>query len=332
MNLLATAKNVGRVALMWTKNHSHQILMAGGAISFGMALYSTGKAAVNEQDILVEHKLSLDHAKEIGDKKEIRKVYYVTSLNTAKNFAKAAGWTILTCVCIGGAFYELNGKLVKVTAEFCALNQSYQLYRQRVIDDQGEEKDVYYLTGVKPKTVTTKNEETGEKVKTQVTDFGNGVVLANPYAFKFSKYRDDGERNDYWQKEPTLNRAFVLGQIDYLNDQLYLRCKFDNEGRVTKRGVVMLNELRQLMGQTQTTTGSVVGNRFSNGEPGCNGFIDNTRIIEGIETDPDTGEDIPCIYINPNVDGMIYDLLDKYEDEPFYPNYDISHGEDEWAE
>ena len=93
----------------------------------------------------------------------------------------------------------------------------------------------------------------------------------------------------------------------------------------------MLNELRELCGESSTTTGSVVGNRFSNGEPGCNGFIDNTRIMEGIEVDPDTGDEIPCIYIDPNVDGLIYDLLDKFEEEPFYPTYDITHGEDEWS-
>ncbi len=331
MKFLSVVKNAGKAVVTWTKGHSTQLLFIGGIGSLGAALYSTGKATLKTQDILVDHKVNLDHVKETGDKKEVGKLYLMTSLNVAKQFAAAAGWTALTILCFEGRYRIVNKQLVKVTAAYGALNESFKLYRQRVIDDQGNEKDVYYMTGVKPKTVTTKDPETGEKVKTQVVDFGNGVVIANPYAFKFGKYRDDGELNPYWQKNQTLNRAFLLGQIDYFNDQLYLRSIKDSKGRITKRGAVMHNEFRDACGQTQTTTGSVVGNRFSNGEPGCNGFISEDCLIEGIEIDPETNEEIPCIYVNPNVDGMIYDLLDKFEDEPWYPNYDITHGEDEWS-
>ena len=331
MKFLTTVKNAGKIAISWTRSHSTQLLFVGGVASLGAALYSTGKATVKAQDILVDHKVNLDHAKATGDKNEIRKIYLVTSLNVAKEFALAAGWTALTVLCFEGRYRIVNKKLVKVTAAYSALSESFKLYRQRVIDDQGNEKDIYYMTGVKPKTVTTKDPETGEKVKKQVVDFGNGVVIANPYAFKFGKYRDDGELNNMWCKNQTMNRAFVLGQIDYLNDQLYLRSIKDEDGRIIKRGSVFLNEFRDLCGQTQTTTGAVAGNRFGNGEAGCNGFISEDCIIEGTEIDPETGEELPCLFISPNCDGMIYDLVDKFEDEPFFPTYDISHDEETWS-
>lgn len=332
MNLLKTVKTTAKVAVGWTKHHAPQLLMAGGVLAGGAALYTTGRAAVKTQDILVDHKVDLNHAKTIEDKKLVRKTYAATSLRVAKEFAPAAGFAALSTTCFFAAYGILQKRYTVLSAAYVALDNSFKLYRQRVIEDKGVEADQYYLTGIKPKTVTTKDPETGEKVKSQVTDFGNGVVIANPYAFKFGKRRDDGELNPYWQKNLTLDRSFLLGQIDYFNDQLYLRSIKDNEGRIIKRGAVMLNEFRDACGQTQTTTASVVGNRFGNGEPGCNGFISEDCLIEGTEIDPDTGEEIPCIYVNPNVDGMIYDLLDKFEDEPFYPNYDITHGEDEWSE
>ena len=331
MKFVTTVKNAGRIALAWTKTHSPQLLMAGGTVAFGAALYSTGKAAVKAQDILVDHKVNLDHARLIEDKKEVRKVYAKTGLEIAKDFAPAAGCAAVAVTCYFASYGILQKRYATLSAAYVALDKSFKLYRQRVIEDQGRDKDTYYLTGVKPKTITEKDPETGEKVKRQVVDFGNGVVIANPYAFKFGKYRDDGELNPMWCKNQTINRATVLGQIDYLNDLLYNRCILDNEGRVIKRGAVMLNEYRDLLGNCAVTAGAVVGNLFSNGEPGCNGFISEDSIIEGIEIDPENGEEIPCIYISPNCDGVIYDLLDKFEDEPFFPNYDISHDEELWS-
>ena len=45
-------------------------------------------------------------------------------------------------------------------------------------------------------------------------------------------------------------------------------------------------------------------------------------MIEATEIDPADGKEIPCIIINPNVDGLIYDLVEQFEEIPFEPTYD----------
>ena len=208
---------------------------------------------------------------------------------------------------------------------YSALSESFKLYRQRVIEDKGEDADLYYLTGNKPKEVTVKDGN-GEKVKVKTLTLPDGSV-ASPYAFKFSKYKENGELNHQWQNDPNLNRMYILGQQDYLNDQLYMRCLFDSKHRVLSRGCVFLNEARDYLGEDATTTGSVTGWRFSNGEPGCNGYID-FHLVESTEIDPETGKEIPCTFINPNVDGLIFDLVGQKEKVPFEPVYGIYGSEE----
>ena len=143
--------------------------------------------------------------------------------------------------------------------------------------------------------------------------------MGSPYAFKFGKYREDGERNDQWVNDNTLNMAYIMGQEDYLNSMLYSRNVFDSKHRVKVRGWVFLNEIRDLLGETATKAGSVVGNLFSNGEPGRNGYI-TFNAVEATEKDPETGDMIPCVFVNPNVDGLIYDLVGIPERVPFEPS------------
>ena len=207
---------------------------------------------------------------------------------------------------------------------YSALEQSFRKYRERVIADRGQDADTYYLTGEKPKEVTVKDEE-GNKKKVKQLVLPDGSI-ASPYAFKYSKYKENGELNHQWQEDINLLRAYALGQQDYLNNQLYLRCLYDDNHDVLVRGAVMLNEIRDVLGEDPTPTGAVVGNRFGNGEEGCNGYID-FNMIEATETDPETGREIPCIFVNPNVDGLIYDLLGKREPVPFTPSYGI-YGEE----
>ena len=84
----------------------------------------------------------------------------------------------------------------------------------------------------------------------------------------------------------------------------------------------MLNEIRDLCGEDPNSTGAICGNRYGNGTPGANGYID-FRIIESKEIDPETGKEIPCLFINPNVDGMIWDLIDEKEKVPFQPSTEM---------
>lgn len=312
MNFGSLIKTGVKTVGQWTKKHAPELLLAGGITGFGGALYFTAKGAIASEGLAEEF---LEEREDIETKKELVKLYSNTALKYSKNFAPAAGFTAVSLTCFCSSYGILKKRYVALGAAYTALEAAYQTYRQRVIEDAGIEKDKYYLTGVKASKVTDTDED-GNKVKKLVID--GDIEVANPYAFKFSKYKEDGSLNKEWQNNAHLNQSIVLGHQDYLTDMLFTRSTLNSRGEVIKRGSVMLNEVRTLLGEDPTTTGAVVGWRYSNGEPGCNGYVD-FRIIEGLEEDPETGFSIPYILIDPNVDGLIYDLLDKFEEEPWEP-------------
>jgi len=318
---VSNIKTVVNTAGVWTKKHSPELLLVGGTVTLVGAIVTAAKAGSETPEIIYDHtdrlrdaKIAYARDKEVN-KTDIVKVYGKTALNMAKSYAPSIALTALSITCYFSAYGIIKKRYTALSAAYVALDNSFKLYRQRVIEDRGEEADRYYLTGEKPANMTL-TDENGEKTKLKAIS-GNGEI-ASPYAFKFGKYKASGEKNNRWQNNDILNRAFLCGQQDYLTDALYLRCVFDDDHNVIKRGSVMLNEIRELCGEDPCSTGAVVGNRFSNGEPGCNGFID-FNIVDGIEKDPETGRDIPFYIINPNVDGLIYDLLDQFEEKPFQP-------------
>lgn len=320
MSFGSTVKTLFETGKIWTSNHSPELLLAGGIITFGASLYLSAKAGSETIEIIEEHKEELEEVKADEDhtKKDVVAAYGHTGVKLAKKYAPAAGCAALSLTCFCASYGILKNRYVVLAGAYTALQESYTLYRQRVIDDSGREKDIYYLTGKKPEKIEVENAD-GKKEKTKAYYELPDGSIASPYAFKFGKYKENGSKNLQWQNDMHYLRQFALGMQDYYNDQLYLRCKFDKDQRVIKRGSVFLNETRDAFGEDASTAGAVVGNRFGNGEPGCNGYIDY-RMIEAYEKDPDTGKDIPCIWIDPNVDGIIYDLVENFEKIPFHAN------------
>lgn len=331
---VSNLKAVASLAKTTIVKHSPEILMAVGAVSFVGTVVAASKATVDSQEILEEHRDNLrdieifdnDNPGEINPKKERLVVYKDTSLALARKYAPATACAALSLTCFFGAFGIMRKRYTTLAVAYTALEESFRKYRERVIADKGADADLYYLTGAKTKEITVKDED-GKKTKIKQLVLPDGSV-ASPYAFKFGKYREDGSINQQWLNDPTLLRGYVLGQVDYLNNRLAERCVLTDDYRVLVRGTVFLNELRDLFGEGPTETGAVVGWRYSNGEPGCNGYID-AHLIEATEEDPETGDMIPCIFVNPNVDGLIYDLVGKKEKIPFPWHDDNSWGEDD---
>ena len=331
---LATVKSFARIAKQTIVKHSPEILMVLGGTTFVATVVLASKETLKEEDILIDHNIELDdvevlyECEELDDKaykKSKFNVYKHTTLQTVKNYAPSVIVGSVSLACFFGAFGIMRKRYATLVMAYGALEESFRKYRERVIEARGADEDIYYLTGVKPKEITMKNDD-GTKEKTKQLTLPDGEI-ASPYAFKFSKYNEDGSRNLQWVNDRQLNLSYVLGQQDWLDHQLYSRCVFDDKHRVKIRGSVMLNEVRDLLGEVAIPSGSIVGWRFSNGEKDCNGMI-NFRVTEGMEPDPDDPDkQIPFLLINPNCDGMIYDLLGEVEKKPFEPVFG-DYGED----
>ena len=323
----AGIKTFAKVAKDTVVKYSPEILMSVGGATFIATVVIACKETVKEQEILETHEENLDYIDlmneegELDDKawkKSRRGVYVNTIKETAVNYAPAVVVGTASIGCFFGAFGIMKKRYTTLLVAYTALEESFRKYRERVIAARGADEDIYYLTGNKPKEITVKDEE-GNKKKVKQLELPDGTI-ASPYAFKFGKYKENGERNKQWIDEPQLLLSYACGQEGYANDRLYTRCVFDDDHNVVYRGTWMLNETRELCGEDPSSTGAVVGNRYGNGEPGCNGYI-KWNIMESTEIDPDTGKKIPCLFINPNVDGLIYDLIGVKEKKPFPTNY-----------
>lgn len=319
-------KAIMTVATTAAKSKAPEILLGLGLVSFVGTVIVASKETIKATEILAEHeeaKRDIDecHATKGEDvypeeiyKKDVITCYSKTGIALAKNYAPAAGLFVLSVACILGSYGILKKRNVALVAAYNAVSEAFEKYRRRVIEDKGEDADVYYMTGQKMKKVTEKDEN-GNKVERKVLA-GEPKDPSTMYMFKFSKYKENGERNLQWNPNSRYyNQMFLRGQNDMLDDRLYARTLFDRHHNVDVPGYVFLNEIRDALGEDYNTAGQIVGNLYSkedNGTNGCNGHI-NFHTIEGEEIDPETGEKIDCYYINPNVDGPIFEKIDDWK-------------------
>ena len=328
--LITSLKNATYVAKAAVKSHAPEILLATGCVSFVATVVTASKATIKAQDILENHHEALNDIKicaaqtneeeysESDQKKDVIVTYSKTCMSMAKIYLPAVLLGTLAVACFLTSYGILKKRNLALIASYNALNEAFNLYRKRVVEDKGVEADQYYLSGIKPETIAV-TDENGNKEKKKVIK--GDPNLATPYSFKFGKYKANGERNWQWENDANLNRMYLYGQQDFLNDKLYSLCKFNSKHEVVVPGVVMLNEVREICGEDITEPGAVVGWRFSNGEPGCNGYVD-FNLIEGTEPDPENPERmINCFYLNPNCDGLVFDLIGKKVEVPFTPNF-----------
>lgn len=327
MSLITSLKSGARVVGRFCKKNSPELLLAAGVATFVGTVVVACKETRRTDEILdefheVKDDINKDHA--IMDKEdftekeykfEITKLYFRTGGRIALNYAPAAALGGLSLTCFLGSYGILKKRNTALLAAFNTVNTAFQAYRARVIEKEGQDADLYYMTGQQVKTITVKDEN-GNKVKEKIP-----IGPADPralYAFRFWKYKENGEKNQQWSDvDPLFNDMFLRGMQNELNDTLYLRTIFteDGEHRVIQPGHVFLNEIRDLLGEDHNMVGSIVGNLYSDKlADGCDGYI-NFNSQEFEEPDPQTGEMIKGWWIYPNVDGVIYDLLDQWKEK-----------------
>lgn len=152
--IFASVKTALCVAKDWTIQHSPEILL-GTSIAAGIGATVTGCIAMTKMEKINEkHKEALDilhkndeEKKETPEyKREVTKEYGRYWLDIAKTWAPCVGLTLLSGTCALGSFKIINKRLIIAETAFAGVSQAFENYRNNVIEDQGEEKDLYYAT------------------------------------------------------------------------------------------------------------------------------------------------------------------------------------------
>jgi len=142
---LSTAKN-------FAIQHSPEILL-GTSILCSVGATVTGCMAMTKMDdIIGEHKEALDilhtHEKNYESsseyKKDLTKEYGRYWFKVAKTWAPCVALTLASGTAALASFKIIKGRLIIAETAFAGVTKAFEQYRDNVIEDQGEEKDLYY--------------------------------------------------------------------------------------------------------------------------------------------------------------------------------------------
>jgi len=304
----ATKLRAGK-SLLALKKHSPTILMSAGLAGMVTTAVLSSKATLKLEGVMDEHDETLKTAKEFrasvidaGDndaivmangksvtyteedyKKDVLILHVRTATQIGKLYWLAGAVGVVSIAAIIGGHVQLTKRNAALAASFASLQIAYQKYRDRVVEEFGEDKDAEFR---RPREVITevKDADSGEVREELVMD-PNGLSL-------HARFFD--ESNIHWTKEPGYNQVFLQNQERFANDLL------------RTRGHLFLNEIYDSLGMERTQAGSVMGWKLGMGDEFISfGIYDKNNVkarefVNGTER---------SILLDFNVAGYIYNKI-----------------------
>ena len=297
MNLKATLKNFGAVCY---KNRAKIETIAGMtliAVGTGVIISKAKQAA----DVSYEIESMYDdiHKRDaVNDweskkerSKEVRGVLKYATVNYTKTYWLGITLEVGGLVLIAISDITQAKELSATSALLATTSAAFSNYRQRVIADQGEEKDQEYLLGPQFTTVDVMPDGTIIQT-TNPLENPNAEAGLPPHCFFFDEYNC----LDTWEKDPQLNRKFLEDHQRWLNQRLWTE------------GFLFENDIRRDLGAPIVKSGWTSG-IFAEDKDGNRNYITlgldaknpaAQRFRDGIE---------PSILIQMNVEDNILDQL-----------------------
>lgn len=223
--------------------------------------------------------LSHRHGAEVDRRRDLTIVYVRGTFDIARLYTPALMIGAVSIAALTGSHVVLVRRNTSLTAAYALVSRAFDEYRNRVRDEVGENRELeLYHNG----QITTVNRD-GVEIK----ELNRGDCAESMYARVF----DDTNRN--WVPNAESNRLFLEANQAHFNTRL----------RVYKH--VFLNEIYDNLGIDRTPAGQMVGWVYGS-EHGDN-YID-FGIYEMSNADFIINGD-RSVYLDFNVDGVIYDLI-----------------------
>lgn len=289
------------------KKHSPEILVVAGVAGTVVSAVMACKATTKIGEILEESKESINtiheavKTEELADrysvedsKKDLAIVYIQTGVKLAKLYAPSVILGTLSITSILASNNLLRKRNVALAAAYATVDKGFKEYRSRVIEKFGEEVDQQLKYGVTAEKIEeTVTDEDGKVKKVKKTVGVSDISEYGDYAVYFDKSSPYFEGNDDY------DMMFLRAQQNYAND--LLRAK----------GYLTLNEVLDGLGiqgsQMLRKAGMVVGWKYEKD----NQFGDNDVCFDIYSTyrKREDGNVEPCIILDFNVEGSIYDRM-----------------------
>jgi hypothetical protein len=290
----------GRTGLIIQKK-SPEIFMFVGIVGVIGSTVMACRATLKAEDILERHeerKNNIERAMvqeaaytETDRRNDLVKTYGATAVDFIKLYGPPVVIGLASIGCIVGSHRIMKRRNLALMAAYKVVQEGFDAYRKRVIEDYGEETDYMYKNGLRAEVIT--ENEVGEdgkshrvkKMKLRNDNDTNGLSV-------YARFFD--ESCSQWTKTPEYNLMFLRSQQNYFNDML------------KARGHVFLNEVYDALGIERSQAGAVVGWVLGKGDNFVDfGIFDGERrrardFVNGYER---------SILLDFNVDGVIYDLI-----------------------
>jgi hypothetical protein len=289
---LKNINSVGRAGAVVQK-FSPQILTVVGVAGVVTAGVLAAKATLKLEDVVDIAKADMDAVNEkkstltaeeyssSAHKRDVTKVYFKTAKNLGKLYGLPVSLGVVSISCIIGGQGIQYKRTVGAVAAYKTLEETFEKYRARVVEEFGEEKDQEFRSSYRV------HEETD--AEGNVTSTVHGEFHKQDWVAAYD------DRNPNWKNSPDYNLMFVKAQETYANQIL------------SARGHVLLNDIFDGLGMPRTHEGAVVGWVLDKDGPN---FIDfgiqdlQSKHAKVFGTDEELGD---CILLDFNVQGIIWD-------------------------
>ena len=249
------------------KEHSPEILMVAGAVSFVGTIVLACRATTKVSKIMDSHREQMNSVSAMLEKKTYEEenhesgkmevmeytekdakkdkaiIFAHTALDLSKEYGPAVLLGIASISCFVGAYAITHGRYVAASTLAAGLSKTLENYRNRVKEELGAEMDEHFLNGtVREKADVLKDDGEGniKKSKDYIQTLPDGTQIPI-YAKFFDEY------NVNWSKSPSINLMFLSGMQARANDMFKVR------------GYLLLNEVYAILGFPATDIGGMVG-------------------------------------------------------------------------
>jgi hypothetical protein len=283
------SRKFGRQILVAQK-HSPRILFVAGVVGVATSTVLACRATLKLEEVLAEIEDDLNTAKHLKHekyseedrRKDIAYVYIRTGVKITKLYGPSIVLGVASVGALAGSHHILSKRNAALTAAYASLQKGFNEYRQRVVDELGEDKERELRYQVKE--VADGKDEAGKK-KT--------IQEATGSPSMYARFFDANNRN--WNSNSEYNMLFLRCQQNYLNDLL------------KSRGHVFLNDVYDNLGMDRSKEGSVVGWLWDSSGDGYVDFgIFNGPACESLYEFAVGREGI---WLDFNVDGVVYDKI-----------------------
>lgn len=261
----AFSKATGRTGLIIRKN-SPEILLGIGLVSFVGTVVLACRATLKAEDVLDAHNEAMEkindarnivvEAEEKGEdvpvsydehdmKRDKFRQTIKSGVNIAKLYAPAVAIGIVSIGCIIKSNSILKGRYVGVVAAYESLRLTFDAYRKRNLEINGDACDDFCMYGMdRNEIVNVVKNEDGKKEKITTV---NEMFDTSKMNLEGAICRVFDHNNVNWDRNPSFCLSFLTGQQRYLNELLH------------NRGHLFLNEVLDQLGFDHTPEGACLG-------------------------------------------------------------------------